>query len=127
MNEYPRPPQNPHFIPPRRESGIRKALIISIALILISVIGFYFFFPILGIALVISAGAWGLVIATIAAFTIAVLLFFIIPGILVFLISSFAFVWVILAIILFPILFPIIIPIFILLLFLAYFRNRKNP
>jgi hypothetical protein len=122
-------PENQTPTPNRRakNSGIRKALCIAIILILLSVIGSYLFFPLLGIAIVIGAGAWGLIIVTAAVFTIAALLFFIIPGILIFLISSFAFVWVILAIVLFPILFPIIMPVFILLLFLAYITRQKNP
>ncbi|HVV69012.1 MAG TPA: hypothetical protein VHE99_08300 [Gammaproteobacteria bacterium] len=119
--------QNPTPIQqPQKMSGIGKALCIAIVLILLSVIGSYIFFPLLGIAVVISTGAWGLIILTIAIFTIAVLLFFVIPGILVFLISSFAFVWVVLAIVLFPILFPIIMPVFILLLFLAYILRQKK-
>ena len=120
------PNPNPNRPRPAKNSAIRKALCIAIILILLSALGSYLLFPLLGIAIVLSAGAWGLIIVTAAIFTIAALLFFIIPGILIFLISSFAFVWVIFALVLFPILFPIIMPVFILLLFLAYITRQKN-
>lgn len=103
---------------------IRKALTVAIILILLSVVGFYLLLPFLGIAIIMSTGAWGIVVATIALFSIAVLLFFIIPGLLIILISLFAFGWAILSILLFPFLFPLVTPVFILLLFIAYFIGR---
>src|SRR5258708_2909341 len=90
-----------------------KVLIFAIALILICVIGFHLLLPVLGIAIVMSGAAWGVIVATITLFAIAALLFFIIPGILIILLSLFAFGWVILSIVLFPFLFPLVLPVFI--------------
>jgi len=116
----------PHSPAPKK-SGLSIALLIAIGLILISVVGFYFAVPLLGISLVVGATVWIAIIATIFVFSIALLLFFVIPGFLVFIISLFAFIWVLLAIVLFPILFPIIMPIFIILLFIAYIRRKQHP
>lgn len=112
--------------PTPKKSSLGAALLIAIALILISVVGFYFAVPLLGISLVLGTTAWMVILATILVFSIALLLFFIFPGLLIFIVSLFAFIWVLLAIILFPILFPIIMPIFIILLFIAYFRKKQR-
>ena len=110
---------------PQKTSSFLRALIIAIALILITVLGFNLLMPVLGIALVISFAAWSAIIATIMFFCIAALLFFIVPSVLIVLISLVALFWVVVAIIFFPILFPIVIPIFIILLFIGYARRRK--
>lgn len=107
-----------------RPKYLRKALSLAVILILLSVVGFYLLLPFLGIAIIMSTGAWGIVVATIALFSIAVLLFFILPGLLIALITLFALGWAILSILLFPFLFPLITPVFILLLFIAYFLGR---
>lgn len=105
-----------------------KALIVAIALILLCVVGFHLLLPLLGIAIVMSGAAWGIIVATITLFAIAGMLFFIIPGILIALLSLFAFGWVILAIVLFPFVFPLVMPIFIILLFIAYMTHgKRNP
>ncbi len=108
-------------------SPFRFALLLAIALIFLSVIGFYFAFPLLGIVFVMSATIWGVIVATIVVFSIALLLFFVIPGFMIFLLSGFAFIWMLLAILLFPILFPIIMPFFILLIFIAYLCKKRQP
>lgn len=102
-----------------------KLLVTAIVLILLCVVGYYVLLPLLGIAVIMSAAAWGMVLATIALFTIAALLFFIIPGILIILLSLFSFGWLILAIVLFPFLFPIIIPVFIILLVIALVSRKR--
>lgn len=105
-----------------------KLLLAAIILILLCVIGFYTLLPLLGIAIVMSGAAWGMSIATITLFAIACLLFFFIPGILIVLLSIFAFGWVVLSIALFPFLFVLVLPVFIILLFIAYMSNRvKKP
>jgi len=103
----------------------KKVLIVAIILILISVIGFHLLLPLLGIAIIMSGAAWGIIVATITLFAIATLLFFILPGILIILLSLFALGWVVLAIILFPFLFPLVVPVFIILLCIAYISKRK--
>ncbi len=104
-----------------------RLLIAAIVLILLCVVCFYTLLPILGIAVIMSGAAWGIVIATITLFAIACLLFFFIPGILIILLSFFAFGWVILAIALFPFVFPLVLPVFIILLFIAYMSRRHIP
>lgn len=109
----------------QQNSSHNKPLLIAILLIFLSIACFYLVFPIFGITLAITGIAWGILIGTIALFSIAALLFFIIPGILILGISIIAFIWVILAIIFFPVIFPVVIPIFIILIFLAYMRRRR--
>lgn len=104
----------------------KKILLFAIILILICVIGSQLILPILGIAMVMTGVAWGIIIATITLFAIAALLFFILPGILTILLSLFALGWVVLSIILFPFLFPLIIPVFIILVVIAYLTRRKK-
>lgn len=107
-------------------SQTKKILLVAIALILLCVVGFHLLLPLLGIAIVMSGAAWGIIVATITLFAIAALLFFILPAILITLLSLFAFGWVILAIVLFPFLFPLVIPVFIILLVVAYFSSRRK-
>ncbi len=107
-------------------SQSKKILLWAIILILLSVVGFYLLLPLLGIAIVMSATAWGVVVTTIVLFAIAILLFFVIPGILVILLSLFALGWTIVAIVLFPFLFPLVMPVFIILLAIAYLARRRN-
>lgn len=106
--------------------SIKQVLVAAVTLILICIIGYYIFSLFTGFALGMAAAAWGITVATIALFTIAVLLFFILPGILIILVSLFALGWLILAIILFPFLFPLIMPIFIILICIAYIIRRKR-
>ncbi len=107
-------------------SSTNKLLIVAIVLILLCVIGFHLYSFIFGLALGMGAAAWGISVATIALFAIAALLFFILPGILIILISLFALGWVVLAIILFPFLFPLIMPVFIILVCIAFITRRKK-
>lgn len=108
------------------QSSFRKPLLIAIALIFLCVLGFHLLLPILGIAIAISAAAWGMIVASIVIFSIAALLLFAIPGFLVFLVLLVTLGWLVLAIVLFPIIFPIIIPIFIILAFIGYLRKKKG-
>ena len=106
-----------------------KFLLSAIVLILICVVGFHLLLPFLGIAIAMTGAAWGIIVATIAFFSITALLFFMLPVLVIILLSFFAFGWAILAIALFPFLFPLIMPVFIILLFIAYISSatrRKN-
>lgn len=103
-----------------------KVLLLAIILILLCVVGFHLLLPLLGIAIIMSGAAWGIIVATVTIFTIVALLFFILPGILIALLSLFALGWVILAIVLFPFLFPLVLPVFIILLFIAYISRRNR-
>src|SRR5580700_580613 len=112
---------------PNNSSIFSRVLLVCIALIiitgLISAAGFWIL-PMFGIAIAITAGTWGIVIASIVMLSIALLLFFIIPFFLILLISVSALVWVLGVLIFFPITFPIVIPLFIILLCVAYMRKK---
>jgi len=110
----------------KSNSKLSKALIVAVALMLICVIGFHLFFPLLGIAIVMSAGAWGMVTGTIVIFCIGIMMLFMVPGILLFLLCLFAFGWTILAIVLFPFIFPLVMPLLIILVFIAYVLGRNK-
>jgi len=116
-NQLPLPPKNP---------STSKVLIVAIALIVICALGSYLFFPLLGITLAVTGTIIGMIVASVVAFSIAVLLFFILPGVFIFAISALAFLWVVIALILFPILFPILLPIFIIMLFIGYVQRHKK-
>lgn len=113
-------------IPPEKNSTLKKALLFAIILIVVAVAGFYLAFPFLGIVIAMSATAWAVVVSTIVFFSVAVLLFFIIPGVLVFLLSVLALIWTGMAVVLFPVLFPIIVPVLIILLVIGFIRKRKK-
>lgn len=105
---------------------LKTMLILAIIITLILVIGWYLALPLLGVAVVISAAAWGIVVATTVIFCIAAILFFLIPGIIVVLICLFAFIWLIVAIALFPFLFPFLVPLFIIMLVVALVRRKRQ-
>lgn len=107
---------------------LRNILIAAVALMVIAVVGFYLLAPFFGIAIFMaaSAGAWSIAVITLVLFCSAVLLFFIIPGIIIALIVLLAIIWTILAIALFPFLFPIVIPVLIILLAVAIIRKYRN-
>lgn len=110
---------------PPSDAGIKKPLILAIVLLLILLLVWHVALPFLGIAFVITAGVWALVIASIAVFCTAGLLFFILGSIGVMILSIFAVIWVVAALLFFPFLFPLLIPLLIMVLFIAYLRRRK--
>ncbi len=123
---------NNNLHPVNRESGgLKKAIMVTLLIVLILVVGFHLILPLLGITIALTAGvlagAWTIGVALIALLCIGIVLFFILPWVLVLAFSAIAFVGVILAIVLFPILFPLLIPLLVVLLFIAYIRRRKNP
>lgn len=109
-----------------KRSGLGRASLTAIVLILVAVLAFHLFFPILGITLVLSMAALGFIIASVVIFGIIALLFFIIPGAFVIALIILALAWGIFAIIIFPIVFPIVIPFLIVLFFIAYFRRHQD-
>jgi hypothetical protein len=101
------------------------ALIFTIALIIVLVVGWHLIFPILGGVIAISAIAWLFIVGSIIAFSIGILLLFFITGVGIFVLAVIALIWTVIAIILFPILFPILIPLFIIFLFISRLRRRQ--
>lgn len=104
----------------------KNIILITLFVMLGLLIAWHVLMPILGITLVISAGAWGVATASIMVMCIAILLFFLFTGAGVLLLGLFALIWTIIAIALFPLLFPILAPIFILMIALGYLIKKKK-
>lgn len=119
------PPSSDQQFSRKKQNSIQKLIISAVIVMLISVLAFSVLVPLLGITLVMTGAAWGFMISTVVLFSIAGMVFFVVPGLLIFLISLFALVWLILVIVLFPLLFPIILPVFIVVLFIALIRRKS--
>ena len=70
-------------------------------------------------------GAWGLILATVIFFCVAILLTFVFMGVWLIVIGCLALVGIILAVVAFPFLLPLLIPLFILWAFCAWARKGK--
>lgn len=114
-------PQNP---PPHQPVG-KTAWLVVILIALCAILP-YIFFPIFGIAFVVTTAALIIAAVTIAIFAIALILLFVFPGPFILLIGIIALIWVIFSIFLFPILFPIIMPVFLILVFMAYHKGKNK-
>ena len=90
------------------QNGLLKSLFIAIAIMLLLVVGWHILLGILGITFAITASAWGVIVGTIVAISVAILLFFVFSGIGIFVVGLLAFIWAIVAIVLFPIFFSIV-------------------
>ena len=107
------------------KKSIKGALIIAVAVMLVLVIGWHLIFPLLGIAVAVTASAWAIIVLSIVLFALSGLLFLIFPVIVIFIICLLAFAWLLISLMLFPFLFPVLAPLFIVLLFVAYLRRKK--
>jgi hypothetical protein len=103
-----------------------KALIATMIVILILVLGWHILFPLLGGVIAISALVWGLIIGSILIFCLVILLLFALGGIGVFIVGGLFAVWTLIAIVLFPVLFPILLPLLIIWIFVAVLRSNKK-
>ncbi|OGO90732.1 MAG: hypothetical protein A3F41_05690 [Coxiella sp. RIFCSPHIGHO2_12_FULL_44_14] len=119
MNETPQPQ-----MPPQRRVTA-TGVVIAILLMAVLLLGWHLLFPVLGLTLVVGAGAWGIVVGTIAVLCTTILLFFIFTGIGILIVGLLVVIWALLAIVFFPILFPLLIPLLVILLIVAWVRNRK--
>jgi len=70
-------------------------------------------------------GVWGLIVATVTLFCVAILLAFVFAGVALLLLGVFAMVGLVLAAVAFPFLLPIVIPLFILWMFCVLVRPPK--
>ncbi len=105
---------------------MNRTLLITILVLIALVIGWHFFFPFVGGVIAFSIGAWGALMASVVALSIAIMLIFIFTGTGVFILTIGAFIWTMLAIVLFPIVFPILVPLFIIFIFVSYFARRNK-
>ena len=101
-------------------------LILAVLVVLILVVGWHLLFPFLGASIALGAAAWGFVVATITVLCIAILLFFMLTGVGIFIVGSLVVAWTVLTIFLFPILFPLLVPLLVILLFIAFLSRRKR-
>lgn len=108
---------------PRRS---KAPILIAILLIVILVVGWHIFAPMLGLTVAFTGAAGGMVIATIGVLCVSIVLFFILSGIGMLILGLIAVVWTLVAIVLFPILFPLLVPIVILLLLIGFLFGRKK-
>jgi hypothetical protein len=72
-------------------------------------------------------GVWGLIVAAVTLFCVAILLAFVFAGVALLLLGVFALVGLILAAVGFPFLLPILIPLFLLWLFCVLVRPPRPP
>jgi hypothetical protein len=71
-------------------------------------------------------GVWGLILAVMILFCVAILLAFVLAGVGLIVLGCLAFVALVLAAIAFPFLLPILIPLFIVWLFCSIARRSKT-
>jgi len=71
-------------------------------------------------------GVWGLILAVIILFCVAILLAFVLAGVGLIVLGCLALVALIVAVIAFPFLLPILIPLFIVWLFCSIARRGKS-
>lgn len=109
-----------------KKSGFLKALIIALVVMIVLILGWNLIFPILGIAVAVTAAAWGVLLATIIFLAIGALLFYFLSGMGIFIICGLGFAWVVAALVFFPFFFPIFIPLIILLFFIGYVRRKED-
>jgi len=114
---------------------IRK-LAILLAVVMVVVLAWHIFGPGEAISIQINGreiegpfdailGVWGLVVATVTLFCVAILLAFVFAGVALLLLGIFALVGLVLAAVAFPFLLPIVIPLFILWMFCVLVRPPK--
>ncbi|MCB1828388.1 MAG: hypothetical protein KDH94_08160 [Coxiellaceae bacterium] len=109
-----------------KKSSLKKPLLIALVVMLILLIGWHLIVPALGIAVVLTAAVWGIVLASVALLAIGILLFYVFSGIGIFIICGLGFLWFLGAIIFFPFLFPFLVPLLILLLFVGFARRKED-
>lgn len=109
-----------------KKRSFRKALLIALVVMVVLLLGWQLIFPVLGIAIVVTAVAWGILLASILLLAMGTLLFYIFSGAGIFIIAILGFIWVVAVLIAFPFLFPILIPLLIILLFVAYIRRKET-
>lgn len=110
-----------------KSKTLKNAILITLIVMLVVLAAWHFMLPLLGITIAVSAGLWSIAVTSIVLICVATLLFFIFTGIGIFILSAFALIWTVIAIILFPILFPILIPVLLLMFLIGYLmRNKKE-
>ena len=70
-------------------------------------------------------GVWGLIVAAVTLFCVAILLAFVFAGVALLLLGVFALVGLILAVVAFPFLLPLLIPLFLLWVFCLLVRPSR--
>ena len=73
-----------------------------------------------------AVGSWGIIIATVVLFCVAILVTFVLAGVGLVILGCLVLVGLILAAVAFPFLLPLLIPLFIVWAFAAGVRRRKT-
>lgn len=108
----------------KTNKSISKGIILTaLFIILAAILLWHFFFPILGIAIGMTALVWGIAVSTSVLIVVLTLLFFLFTGIGIIVLSIVGVVGFLLAIIIAPVIFPILLPLVVLMLFIAYVRR----
>lgn len=109
-----------------KKSSLRKGLFIALAIMIVLLVGWYLVFPALGIAVAMTAAAWGIIVATVIVLAVGILTFYIFAGVGIIVVSILGVLWFIAALVLFPFLFPFLLPLLIILLFIAFARRKES-
>ena len=110
-----------------RATHTLKIVIATLFVMMAIVVGFHILLPLLGITIAISATMWGFAISAIIIVSIAILLFFMLTGVALFLIAFFAAIFVLAAIILFPLLIPLLAPLLLLMCAIGVLIKKRRP
>lgn len=110
----------------QKKSSLKKALLIALVVMLVLLVGWHLILPLLGIAVVVTAAVWGVVLASVVLMALGILLFYIFSGVGVFVICVLGLIWFIGALVFFPFLFPFLVPLLILLLFIGFARRKES-
>lgn len=103
-------------------AGLILFLIVSLAII----IGWHLFFPIVGGIIAFTAVAWGILVASVIIFCVAILLVFIFTGTGIFILGAIGLAWMLLAVFFFPLVFPIVFPLFVLFIVVSHFLRKRK-
>ena len=110
---------------PEKNSTLKKALLIALISMLVLLVAWHLFLPMLAITVAVTAAVWAVMVISVVLVASVVLLFYVFSGVGILILCALSVAWIIFAIAFFPIVFPLLIPLLILLLFVAFVRRNK--
>lgn len=110
----------------KKKNTLKNIILITLIVMCALILAWHLLLPMLGITIAISAGIWGVAIASIVLLCVATLLFFILTGLGALILGGIVFIWTVIAIILFPLLFPILLPILLLMLIVGLAVKKRE-
>lgn len=109
-----------------KKSSRRGVLILALTVLLVLLVGWYVFFPLLGVAVVLTTLVWAVILASVTLLAIGIALFYVLAGTGILAVCILGIIWFVGSLIIFPFLFPLLLPLLMLMLFIAYVRRREN-